>query len=263
MFVAHPLRTVHRALELADRGLSATDVARALRIPRSTARDWLAGLLPTALRDEARCPVCGERPHAFGELGERYAYLLGMYLGDGNLAVHPRGVHKLRVALDVKYPGIISETRAAIAAVRPRNSVRVRRCAGNWVEVYSYAKAWPCLLPQHGAGAKHLRPIELAPWQYRALLEAPEALLRGLIHSDGCRFTNTGRGGWSNPRYRFDNRSADIRRIFCDTCELLGVAWTTSGDTIYVSRKADVAKLDVFIGPKLNRATCRRPASAS
>ena len=75
-------------------------------------------------------------------------------------------------------------------------------------------------------------------------------LLRGLIHSDGCRFINTGRA-WRCPRYTFSNVSDDIRRIFCDACDLMGLRWTASGErTIYVSRKADVALLDEFVGPK-------------
>lgn len=47
------------------------------------------------------------------------------------------------------------------------------------------------------------------------------------------------------------NKSAGIRTIFCDACDLIGLHWTTAGEkTIYVSRKADVAVLDRFIGPK-------------
>jgi hypothetical protein len=75
-------------------------------------------------------------------------------------------------------------------------------------------------------------------------------LLRGLIHSDGCRFMNTGRGGWRHPRYAFSNRSAHIRGIFCMACQRLGLHWTRAPYTIYVSRKADVARLDEFVGPK-------------
>lgn len=61
---------------------------------------------------------------------------------------------------------------------------------------------------------------------------------------------NTGRGNWSCPRYSFSNRSEDIRGIFCHACDQLAVHWTRSGERIYVSRKADVARLDDFIGPK-------------
>ena len=62
---------------------------------------------------------------------------------------------------------------------------------------------------------------------------------------------NTGRGNWICPRYAFYQVSTDIQEIFCYACDQLGVHWTKSGErTIYVSRKADVATLDTFIGPK-------------
>ncbi len=79
---------------------------------------------------------------------------------------------------------------------------------------------------------------------------SPEPLLRGLIHSDGCRAINTGRGGWSHPRYSFSNRSVDIHAIFRAACAWVGVRFTVAPHTTYVSRKADVARLDTFIGPK-------------
>jgi hypothetical protein len=44
--------------------------------------------------------------------------------------------------------------------------------------------------------------------------------------------------------------SADIRGIFCRACDALDLHWTTSGRTVYVSRNADVARMDTFIGPK-------------
>ena len=107
------------------------------------------------------------------------------------------------------------------------------------------------MFPQHGPGRKHLRPIILAPWQQVTADRYPEQLLLGLVESDGCRFQNTGRRGWSHPRYAFVNKSDDIRGIFCRACDLIGVRWTASGSyRIYVSRKADVAKLDELIGPK-------------
>ena len=84
-------------------------------------------------------------------------------------------------------------------------------------------------------------------------------LLRGLIHSDGCRasnhFTTKLRGGrvvnYSYPRYFFSNLSGDIRAIFCEHCELVGVSWTQSNcRNISVSRRQSVAILDSFVGPK-------------
>lgn len=55
---------------------------------------------------------------------------------------------------------------------------------------------------------------------------------------------------WSSPRYSFKQVSDDIRTIFCEACDRLGLRWTAARTTIYVSRKADVAILDEFIGPK-------------
>jgi hypothetical protein len=177
-------------------------------------------------------------------------YLLGAYLGDGCISEYERGVYKLRVTLDVRYPSIVDEVSRAIADVMPANVVGRTARACNCIEVSAYAKSWPCLLPQHGPGKKHTRSILLEPWQWRLVERSPGLMLRGLIHSDGCRFENTGRGGWRSPRYAFDNLSTDIRAIFCRTCELLGARWTSSGTRIYVSGKADVARLDAFVGPK-------------
>jgi Helix-turn-helix domain len=193
--MTHPAEVVAQSLELASQGRSAAEVARLLGIPRATVRDWMRGCVPRR----------SGTAYDLQSLPPAYVYLLGMYLGDGCLSAHPRGVYKLRISM----------------------------------------------FPQHGPGKKHERPIELAEWQWGLVRERPDLLLRGLLHSDGCRFINTGRGGWAHPRYSFMNRSADIRAIFCVACDLLGLRWTASANrTIYVSCKDDVALLDLFVGPK-------------
>ncbi len=132
-----------------------------------------------------------------------------------------------------------------------RTSNYIERADPSSVEVSAFSKSWPCLFPQHGPGKKHNRSIVLSQWQKQLVERWPDQLLRGLIQSDGCRFMNTGRGNWRWPRYEFSNRSADIRGIFCFACERMGLHWTKAGEyRIYVSRKADVATLDTFIGPK-------------
>lgn len=245
----HPASTVSRALDLAQAGENASEIARRLEIPRSTVRVWLSGSVPRSRLVPDACTDCG-RKHRFSELPSAYVYLLGMYLGDGCISAHPRGVYALRISLDVRYPMIIEDCAAAIREVSPTNRVcSVSR--GSWIELNCSSKGWPCLFPQHGHGKKHERSIVLTAWQQRLVNRWPDQLLRGLIQSDGHRFQNTGRNNWSCPRYGFNNKSDDIRAIFCQTCERLGVHWTTAGPyTIYVSRKADVATLDGFIGPK-------------
>jgi hypothetical protein len=204
----------------------------------------------------AGCSRCGAPEHAFEELPKEYVYLLGMYLGDGHIVQFPRHVYRLVVAMDAAYPGLIAECRTAIAAIVPGafpsvQPLRKSRC----VFIVKYSKRWPCLFPQHGPGRKHERPIVLSDWQ-RALVESnPKQLVRGLIHSDGCRFTNPIRHGeklYTYPRYNFSNASADIRKLFCDTCDLLGIEWRVmNARNISVARRPSVARLDEFVGPKL------------
>lgn len=225
-------------------GLSDREIAQRTGVPRRTVWDWQSGRVPAAF---SALP-CGCRDHPFEKLPAEYVYLLALYLGDGYLAHHRRGVRRLRVSLDAKYPRIVSEAVAAMRAVIPDRTAAVQEYGGH-VEVNSYARRWACLLPQDGPGVKHQRPIQLADWQRTAVQAAPELFLRGLIHSDGCRNINTGTN-WRNPRYSFSNRSDDIRGLFTWVCDLLGLHWTVAPHTVYVSRKADVARMDEFIGPK-------------
>jgi hypothetical protein len=49
----------------------------------------------------------------------------------------------------------------------------------------------------------------------------------------------------------FVNESADIRELFCRTCDAIGVEWRQMNrNTISVARRDSVARLDEFIGPK-------------
>ena len=141
----HSGRTVRAALELARSGSNATEVARQLAIPRRTVADWLRGSTPQTADPDAGCK------HEPGDLPPDYVYLLGMYLGDGCISKHHRGVHKLRIFLDVKYPGIIASTAAGMRLVKGGSSGVVAR-PRNCVEVYSFWKCWPHLFPQHGPG---------------------------------------------------------------------------------------------------------------
>jgi hypothetical protein len=253
----HNRGTVAQALTLQRQGLGARRIARQMNLPLPTVKDWLAGKLPrhsrvpmSQLEASPPCEKCGSDIHSFGELPSTYVYLLGLYLGDGSIASHPRGVYKLRISLDVKYPGIIDSAANAAQAIRGRSPFIQRTGNRGCADVSSYWKSWPCLLPQHGPGKKHERPIVLTDWQLELVERWPDQLLRGLIHSDGCRFLNTGRRDWVWPRYSFTQTSDDIREIFCLACRVMGIHWTRAGRTIYVSRKADVARLDEFIGPK-------------
>lgn len=251
----HPADRVQEALRLATLGLTQAEIAQRTGVPRRTVWDWLNGRIPPSADPSRSCQRCGWGVHRFAELPTLYTYLLGLYLGDGCLSAYPRGVFRLRVTLDLLYPEIVHECEEAMEETIGRSRVaRVLRMGSQketptHVDVSSYSKAWPCLLPQHGPGKKHHRRIELTDWQEAIIQQDPRLLLRGLIHSDGCRAINTGTN-WRHPRYSFYNYSDDILGIFVAGCEQLGLHYTRAPHVVYVSRKADVARMDEFIGPK-------------
>jgi len=169
------------------------------------------------------------------------------------LVEQPNGVWRLRITLDARYPEIINEACRSVRELLPANRI------GTWprigcVDVGAYSRQLRCWFPQHGSGPKHLRPIHLEPWQEHLVALTPKNFLRGLIHSDGCRFVNRVRRGsraYAYPRYTFTNHSADIRALFCRTCDCVGIEWRAmNATTISVARRRAVARLDSFVGPK-------------
>jgi hypothetical protein len=247
-------------VRLIEAGRSDREVARATGIPYETIRAWRSGRLPERARrvlaGVPECDGCGGAAHDLEALPrDDYAYLLGMYLGDGCLAQTRKGACSLRISLDVVYPGIIRSAREAIAAVKGGALPHVApHGASACVVITSYWKAWRCLFPQHGPGHKHERRIVLESWQDDIVAAAPQAFLRALIHTDGWRGTNRVRvkgRDYAYPRYQFSNRSDDIRQLFTDTCDRIGVAWRPWGPYhVSIARREAVAMLDTFIGPK-------------
>jgi hypothetical protein len=251
---------VHEVFRLAEMGLPRAEIARRIGMSRATVRDWLDHgeevVLNRPMRSaSSRRNNCSERCDETLHLdASSYAYLLGQYLGDGCIST-TRGKHRLRIACCTAYPDIMAECVAAIRSVRGDGQVgKIVRIG--CTEVYSNWRHWTCLFPLHGAGVKHLRPIVLVPWQSELALDRfPDRFIRGLIHSDGCRAMNKVRGAngrpYAYPRYFFSNRSDDIRGLFAEACEQLGVKWRRMNRyNISVARRESVELLDAIVGPK-------------
>ncbi|QFQ96538.1 helix-turn-helix domain-containing protein [Streptomyces phaeolivaceus] len=242
--------TRKRALALVAQGRSLNSVSRETGISRSAIRAWQERLEPLPrMATPAPGPPADE---------PAYAYLLGLYLGDGCISAHPRGTgYYLRIACANAWPGLLKQCREAITAVRPGIGVYALQKEG-YTMVTSYYRHWPLLFPQHGPGKKHERPIALAPWQQTIVGTYPWEFIRGLIHSDGCRITNwTTRvvGGerkrYEYPRYFFTNVSSDIVQLFTTTLDQVGVDWKlANARNISIARKASVALMDTHVGPK-------------
>jgi hypothetical protein len=242
-----------RTLAVLESGLSLNRVSIATGISRSAIRSWRDDPERATMTRPTACPRCADRC-----LDRRaYAELLGWYLGDGNLVRFPNGTYLLCVVNDARYVNDISRISALIGAVKPEAKTHEQRRPGA-VVVRSYWKHWPCVFPQHGPGRKHERPIVLAEWQQTIVDEHPEDLLRGLFKSDGCRVVNwtvrrlqSGPKRYEYPRYHFSNASEDIMTICANALKQVGVSWTRPrARDLSVARRADVALLDEFIGPK-------------
>ncbi|WP_460064475.1 helix-turn-helix domain-containing protein [Streptomyces sp. YKOK-I1] len=255
----HGTEVRQRALSLLRNGSRNSDVARQFNIPLGTVSYWKH--MDRAKRGEVYqhptdCPRCTDhevdRP--------AYAYLLGLYLGDGHIISKPKQ-HHLSIFCNERQTGLIAAAEEAMRKVMPLPHISRRHRMG-CVEVKSYTKHWTCMFPQHGPGKKHERRIVLEDWQQAIVDAHPWDFIRGLIHSDGCRLTNWTtrvvageRKRYEYPRYFFTNVSDDIRRLYTDTLDKLGVEWThctRNGNpyNISVARKASVALLDAHVGPK-------------
>lgn len=256
MFVTtyYSKQSYERVRALSNGGESDYEIARQTGVARSTIGRWRRNGHPpahlTSDEDATWRPVSTQA----------YCYLLGVYLGDGHLFQTGHGRWRLGITMDARYPGVVGEVVAAIEAVEPEASVCVnRKPAADAVTVLASSGIWRLAFPQHAPGRKHDRSIVLSRWQRELTRSHPEAFLRGLIHSDGCRTLNrfrtklpSGRvAEYAYPRYFFTNLSADIRGIFCEHCELLGIRWTQSNPrNISVAQRRSVALLDSFVGPK-------------
>jgi hypothetical protein len=235
------------ARQLIAAGVNDCAIARQVGVPRTTVRDWRCR--PQIRRRLPHGSGCGVL-HALSALPPTaYCYALGLYLGDGCISQSQR-VWRLRITLDRKYPGIINRCCAAIDQLMPGQRASIYPQPKGCVVVSHYSKHWTCLFPQHGPGRKHTRPIRLEPWQDVLVKQATEEFIRGLIDSDGCRVVANDRGVRS-VRYHFSNRSDDIRNLFCAALDELGIPWTRPSQfVIAIYRKAAVARLDEFVGPK-------------
>jgi len=269
------IKEYRHILELWESGVNKKAIARITGIPRGTVMDCIKryGNLETleAKAQEELTPIlfqvlCGEVDGNHTKIHAQYAYLLGLYLGDGHV-IKMRRVYRLRVFLDYRYPNIIASCTQAMQTLFPENQIGQALSEYNgkpsMVTVSLYYKDLPLFFPQHGEGMKHTRKIELETWQQRIIIAYPLEFFRGLYHSDGSRFVNRVQGGaYEYVRYQFTNVSQDIIKLFCDTCDRLGVHWTPKvfvpanashqpKTDIFISKRPDVAYLDSVIGAKM------------
>jgi hypothetical protein len=236
-------------------GRSDREIARRTGVPQGTVSRWRrAGAPPqTVLRSIRRDSWAVHDSRA-------YCYLLGTYLGDGTVSHQPPDHWHLDIINDRRYQVISAEILDAMRITFPGSDPRRWPSHVGASDILHIAHpALPNAFPQHGPGRKHARAIDLAEWQRGLTHVDPAALIRGLIHSDGCRTVNafttrlpSGRvADYSYVRYFFTNHSPDIRRIFAEHCELLGIRVTQPNHrNLAISHRDSVTIMERIVGPK-------------
>ncbi len=235
-----------------EAGRPTAAIARELSLPRWTVRTWFAAVAGVAQLVEA-IPLKGIQ-WGFESLHQHqrraYSYLLGMYLGDGYISPMAR-TFRLRIFLNRKQQDVIARVKDTLSALLPEHRIgEVQRLGSLVTEVTCYSQLWPAILPQHGPGRKHTRPICLTAWQEEIVREYPAEFLRGCLESDGCRHQRIVRGR-DYPAYSFSNHSEDILKLVMWSCELVGVGCRhNSRWNLSIARRPDVARLDRLFGWK-------------
>lgn len=241
--MAYGIESYRAVRELLGTGISDHEIASRTGVSRATVRNWRIADSPPqpVLRSESarRWRVEHAAP---------YCYLLGAYLGDGTVWSQ-KGLW-LQIVNDRRYLGISEEIIAAMAVTFPGRPPRKHRSSCGESDVLCVSH--PALIrafPQHGPGRKHLRPITLEDWQLELTWAHPGALIRGLKFR--TKLPSGRIASYSYVRYFFSNLSADIRQIFIDHCQLLGIRVTQSNHrNLTVSHRNSVAVLEELVGPK-------------
>lgn len=261
MHAMYPREVVDETLRLKSLGLTDKAIAAQCGVSIGAIRHWRYGnrRISGAEADRtAYCPICAK-----GDINPAaYSYLLGLYLGDGYIGGISKGVDYLSIICCDAWPGLMEECAAIIPKVFPVGVFRVQRQGST--EVKATSKHWRCIFPQHGKGMKHSRRIALEPWQQKIVDGHPRSLIKGLMHSDGCRTLNRIQKKdkdeyYEYPRYHFTNTSTDIVELLTAALDRLGIEWKShirpqppyrDQTIISVSKRAAVARMDGFVGPK-------------
>lgn len=250
----HPIEIHLEIKALIAAGVNDCEISRRMGVPRTTVREIRKPRYIRKTRSVV-CPRCYRPAREMQFSAVAYCELLGLYLGDGHIVQAGRS-QRLRISLDTKYPGIIERSTSLMRCAFTNNRVGShQQDGGSCTVVWVYSSHLACLFPQHGPGAKHLRPIELEDWQTQLVAQAPWSLLRGLIWSDGCSFVNR-TGPYEYPSYAFSNCSEGISRLFVDTCRSVGLKPRDNYSPgrrqwhVRINRRECVALLDEKVGRK-------------
>lgn len=123
----------------------------------------------------------------------RWAYIIGVALGDGNLS-NPNGrAVRLRITCDAAYPQLAEEILYNLKIILPNNSVSIVPAPKNtYFNISVYSNTLNEWMPWHvGMGSKIDQNVRVPEWIKQRPAFA-KACLRGLLQTDGSIYTDRG-----------------------------------------------------------------------
>jgi len=180
----YPQVKVDMALRLSAIGILDKENARICGVSIAAIRHWRGGRrrglhcgpLGTAAQRRASCPRC----HGRSMNESAYAYLLGLYLGDGYISRGRRDVYALWIACCDDWPGLMAAARRAMSDVMPTSSVFCVHQQG-CTKVKRTSKHWPCLFPAARAWTEAHSGNRTRPMAVSYCTEIPRRIRQGAV----------------------------------------------------------------------------------
>lgn len=168
-----------------------------------------------------------------------YAYLLGLYLGDGYINKTER-TYRLRISLNsTQHLDVIDRAKVRLEMLFPNNKIGLVNVTGaNCVNLSVYNSNLVNLFPQHGVSYKHTRNIIITEKQEKLIQDYKDYLLCGLHDSDGCRYIDR-----RKVYYQFTNASNDILNIYLDCLTPHNIQYKLYPRNIRIRNKLDTEKI--------------------
>jgi hypothetical protein len=232
-------------------GKNKSQLSKEYNIPRATLKYWIQNESTIKVKRTSEKSI----EDIIDEIKSKkslYNFILGLYLGDGNISHNGRKLSsfRLRISQDNKYPESIKEIQKSLSQFFVKNSFITKSEGCSILTIFD--KNLPVYFPQHGLGKKHERKIELSDFQRENI--DYESLLRGLWVSDGS-FYMASDGKYSYERYNFTNKSLDIISLFEECLISLDIKYGKrfkKNDicVIQIQKKSEVDKMKKVVGIK-------------
>lgn len=257
-----------KVIELHKKGLKIVDIIKETGLKRSCINNWIRGVNGKSFSDTYIKNV--EDKHIANPidflkylnnentlLNYEYSYVLGLYLGDGNISSNSR-TKQFNITLDKKYEKLNDEVVKTfnklfgkLPYVYDKSIDRGQKYVSNCIVIRYTNKNIGVIFPHEGIGRKHNRKIELSEWQKQII--DPVGIVKGLFFSDGCYYYDTHNKKYM---YNFNNRSNDIIGILVTYLAVLKINYNVmkyeEKTILTVKTQSDVKLLHDLIGDKEN-----------